>query len=412
VVESNRVTTKKQIAAATAGWYPDHRCQGFALWVKPTGRKVWVLDYRMHGRQRRVQIGRADTLPADHALKIARKYRVAIDHGRDPLAEKEAARREDAENVTLTVFFERWVDEYARQKLRPRTLAEDRQTFARDVKPVLGRFRVADITERDVARLHRVITARPAPVLANRVVARLGALMTTAERWGVRPPRSNPCRFVPRNREEKRHRFMTGEQLLALGTALAASERAPWGRDAYESPGLIAAIRLLLFTGCRRGEVLSLQWADVNLEAGVLDLPTSKTGRKTVLLNAPARQVLEGLPRTSAYVLPGRRANQPTTGLPRAWLRIRARAGIGPIRLHDLRHTFGSTGAGLGASLPVIGALLGHTVPATTQRYAGVQVDPRREANERIGERLAAQLSPPDTPAPVGPIASRRRRHG
>jgi integrase len=407
------VTTKKQIAAADVGWHPDSRCQGLALWVKSGGRKVWVLDYRHNGRQRRMTLGRADTLPADDALKLARKHRVDIDHGRDPLAEKEAARRADAANVTLTTFFVRYIDEYATLKKKPRSIADDRWMFETNIKQPLGRTHVPDVTHHDVARLHRQLTARPAPILANRAVALLSTVMNLAERWGVRPVNSNPCKFVEKNPEKKTHRFLTSEQLIALGRVLAESERCtdPTA-DAYELPIMLAAVRVLLFTGCRKSEVLTLKWADVNLEAGVLDLPDSKSGRKLVTLNAPARQLLSGLPRTSDYVFPGRRIGKPVIGLGHVWERLRTRAGLEGVRLHDLRHSYASTAAGLGASLPVIGALLGHSVPATTARYAGLADDPRRVAAEAVGKQLAALLSPPKQPAAVVPMRRKRGRRG
>jgi integrase len=406
------VTTKKQVAEAAVGWHSDPRCQGLALQVRPDGRRTWMLDYRVNGRQRRMVLGRADTLPADEAVRLARRHRVAIDQGRDPLAEKEAARRADAANVTLTVFFGRYMDEHAKVKKRERSIAEDRWMFETHIKGDLGRHRVPDITHHDAARLHRKLTARPAPILANRVLALLSTMMSLAERWGVRPPRENPCRFVERNPEHKTHRFLTNEQLIALGKVLAETERCTdKTAEEYESPKMVAVIRLLLFTGSRRSEILTLRWADVNLEAGWLDLPTSKTGRKLVTLNAPARQVLAALPRESEFVFPGRRG-KPLMGIGPVWLRIRKRAGLDGVRLHDLRHSFASAAAGLGASLPVIGALLGHTVPQTTARYAGLADDPRRAAAEAVGKHLAVLLSPAENPAAVVPMRKRRGRRG
>src|SRR5262249_27962794 len=171
-------------------------------------------------------------------------------------------------------------------------------------------------------------------------------------------------------------------QLIALGKALADSERAPLGSELYEPPTILAAIRMLILTGCRRGEICNLQWSEVDLERGVLDLEASKTGRKTVQLNAPARQLLASLPRASEYVFPSAAEHGRALGgaLWHTWARVRARAGIPATRIHDLRHSFAATGAGLGASLPILGALLGHTAAATTQRYAGIAEDPRREA--------------------------------
>jgi integrase len=403
------VTTKKQIVAAAVGWHPDARCQGLALWVKSNGSKRWVLDYRVNGRQRRLTLGRADTLPADEAVRLARKHRVAIDHGRDPLAEKAAERRATEAAVSLTTFFDRYIVEHAEVEKKPRSIAEDKRLFSYTIQEPLGRIRVPDLTDDDVRRLHRNLKATP--VIANRVVALLSKMMNCAEAWGLRPKFSNPCRHVARYPESKKHRFLSSEQLTALGGVLAESEQAPKGSEEHEPPAMIAAIRLALFCGMRRSEVLNLRWADVNVEAGVIDLPDSKTGRKVIVLNAPAMQVLDGLPRKGEYVFPGRNPEKPLVGLPHAWLRIRKRAGLDGVRLHDLRHSFGSTAAGLGASLPIIGALLGHTVPSTTQRYAGVAQDPRREAAERVGERLAGLLSPSKKSAAVVAMRKGRRRH-
>lgn len=405
------VTTKKQVAAAEPGWYPDERCQGFALWVKPNGIRRWVLDYRVNGRQRRLTLGRADTLPADEALKLARKHRVAVDSGRDPLAEREQARKTDAANITLTDFFEQYLAQYATLKKKPRSVKDDTWMFETNIKPMLGRLRVPAITHQDAARLHREITLRPAPTLANRAIALLSTMMTCAERWELRPVHSNPCRFVDRNPERKTHRFLTREQLMALGKTLTESERCKDKRaEEYERPIMLAVIRMLVFTGCRRSEILTLKWSAVNLEAGILDLPDSKTGRKLVTLNAPAAQLLAAQPRTSEYVFPGRAAGKPLVGIGHVWERIRKRAGLENVRLHDLRHSYGSTAAGLGASLPVIGALLGHTVAQTTQRYAGLADNPRRTAAEAVGKQLAALLSPEPSAANVVAMRKRRRR--
>jgi integrase len=288
--------TKQQVAAAGVGWHPQPGCQGFALWVKPSGPAVWVLDFRFHGRQRRLTIGRADAMPPDKALKLARQHRVAIDSGHDPLAERDRARVAEAANVTLAQFWTRYLEEHARLTKKPRTLRDNEEWWRRDLKPALGTTRLGDLTPEDVAALHRRITRRGAPIMANRVVALLSAMMTRAEKWGLRAAHSNPCRHIDRNPERKVHRFLTSQQLLALGAALTAAERARAGSADHESPAMVAVIRLLLFTGMRRGEVLTLHWADVNLDAGLIDLPDSKTGRKVIMLNAAARQVLHPLP--------------------------------------------------------------------------------------------------------------------
>ena len=406
--------TAAMIRDAQPGWHPDERCPGLALLVKSTGRRVWCLDYRVNGRQRRLTLGRADVLLPGEAIKQAIKHRAAIDGGADPLALKEAARRAEEANITLTALFPRYLDEYAAVKKKPRSVAGDKWMFETVIKGSLGRLRVSDISDEDVARFHRKVSksgtrGKPAPILANRAVALLSCVMSLAEKWKLRPNNSNPCQHVDKNTEHERHRFLSGEQLMALGKVLAESERAEPGTEEHEAPLMIAAIRLLLFTGCRKSEVLELRWSAVNFELGVLTLAESKTGAKVVTLNAPARQLLAGLPQTSEYVFPGKRAGKPLVGIGHVWERIRARAGLQGVRLHDLRHSFGSTAAGLGASLPIIGSLLGHSQAQTTARYAGVARDPRREAAEAVGKRLEGLLTPkPSKAVAIG--AGRRGR--
>ena len=176
-----------------------------------------------------------------------------------------------------------------------------------------------------------------------------------------------------------------------LGAVLAEAER-----TRTESAQVIAAIRLLAFTGCRLSEILELRWDHVDLERACLRLPTSKTGTKTVRLSPPALEVLNGIERqpSNPYVLAGSKPGTHFSNLPRPWQRIRKQAGLEGVRLHDLRHSFASVGAAGGLSLPMIGALLGHTQAATTQRYAHLADDPLRQANDMIGARIAAAMNP------------------
>src|SRR5215475_1553433 len=150
-------------------------------------------------------------------------------------------------------------------------------------------------------------------------------------------------------------------------------------------PFAAAAIRLLLFTGCRLREIL-------HLERGLLFLADSKTGRKTVILDAPARAVLSGLDRIGSYVVAGDDPEKPRADLKRPWEAVARRARLDAVRLHDLRHTYASFGAGGGLGLPIIGKLLGHTQPSTTQRYAHLDADPLRRASEDIAGRIAAAM--------------------
>jgi integrase len=224
------------------------------------------------------------------------------------------------------------------------------------------------------------------------------------------PDERNPVRRIDKFAEHRRERFLTTQELERLGAATEEAETTglPWEVDQIGpnakhnanpeneftkiTPTAAAALRLLLFTGCRLREILYLKWEYVDLERGLLFLPESKTGRKTVVLNAPAVAVLAGLDRNGPYVVPGDDPEKPRSDLKRPWAAIAKRAGLEGVRLHDLRHTYASFGAGSGLGLPIIGKLLGHSQPATTARYAHLDNDPVRRAAETTGGRIAAAL--------------------
>jgi integrase len=239
---------------------------------------------------------------------------------------------------------------------------------------------------------------RGTPFQANRVVALLSKMLSLAERWGLRPDGSNPTRHVERFREKARQRYLSEAELARLGDALAESES--MDLDSIEA---VAAIRLLLFTGARMGEILTLRWDDVDLERRCLRLPDSKTGAKLIQLNAPALEVLASLKQRSEWVLPGKDPKKRYVNLAKPWARISQRAELDDVRVHDLRHSFAAVGAGAGGSLLVIGGLLGHKSAATTARYAHLSVDPLRAANEVIGSRIDAALRG-TKPADVVPL--------
>ncbi len=243
----------------------------------------------------------------------------------------------------------------------------------------------------DIQALHHGMREKPGA--AKRVLALVSKMLNLAETWGWRPIGSNPCARVERYKERKLHRDLSELELARLAKVLREAE----GDDPVLAPNptAVAAVRFLLFTGCRRGEVLNLRWDEMDFEMNVLRLRDSKTGRKVVPLNGPARLVLEGLPRDpqNAYVFasvtnPGR----PLHDINKPWQTVRERAGLANLRLHDLRHNFATHAVGLQHSLPVIGSLLGHKSQATTQRYAELQLHPLKHASEKISERLAASM--------------------
>jgi integrase len=249
------------------------------------------------------------------------------------------------------------------------------------------------------------------PTIANYIVAVLSSIFTFGEARGLIPDGTNPTRHVEKYEEEKRERFLTGAELGRLGEALREAERKglPWRGNVMTGPkskhlpkadnrvsrfdlAAVAAVRLLVFTGCRLREILHLKWEEVDFERGLLFLGDSKTGKKSIILNAPALAVLQELPRRSIYVIPGDMPDAPRGDLKRLWSAVIARADLDGVRIHDLRHTFASYGAGGGLGLPIVGKLLGHTQASTTQRYAHLDVDPLRRAAETIGGTIDAAM--------------------
>lgn len=254
----------------------------------------------------------------------------------------------------------------------------------------LGRTRIDRLDFAQVEALHG--TMRATPTAANRVLALLSALCAHAERRGLRPGRSNPCAHVKRYREAKRERFLSPAELARLGEALADA-----GQAERLGPFPVAALRLLLLTGCRRSEILTARWEHVDLERGTLAVPAPKEGApKVVRLSAPALRVLADLPRFEGnpYVIVGRRHGTHLQDIERPWRRVAEAAALADVRLHDLRHAWASVAASGGASLPIIGALLGHRQAATTMRYAHLSDDPLRETAEAVGAALDRALRP------------------
>lgn len=243
------------------------------------------------------------------------------------------------------------------------------------------------MTTADVAEFHGSLSH--IPYQANRTLGVLSKMMNLAETWGMRDRRSNPCEDIERYPERKRERFLSPKELARLGQSLATAEL-----NETETKYAVAAIRILLLTGCRLSEIQTLQWHHVDLIEKELRLPDSKTGAKTVHLGEAAVAVLEALPRVAGipYVIVGKKEKAHLTDLQHPWRRIRKAAGLNDVRIHDLRHTFASGGLLVGEGLAMIGKLLGHTQVQTTARYAHLASDPVKQAATKISDRLALAL--------------------
>jgi len=365
----------------------DSELSGFGLKVTPRGRKTYIVQFRVGGRRgttRRVSLGAHGKLTPEKARAEAKRILGEAAAGRDPV---EIRKSEIAGRLSLADAMKRFFEEHVEPRRKARTAAEYRRAAGLHIYPALGSKRLGEISRTDVSRLHYAM--RDKPYQANRTLALLSSFFNWAERHGLRPDGSNPCRHVEKYAERKRERFLSEEEIQRLGDVLAAMED-----ESRITPWIAAAVRLLLFTGARMSEILTLRWNEVALDNGLLRLPDSKTGAKTIYLPPPAIGVLDTLPRIDGnpYVICGAKPGSHLVNLEKPWRRIRTAAGLDDVRLHDLRHTFASVAARNGLSLPVIGALLGHSQPATTARYAHLSADPLREAAGRIADEIADKL--------------------
>jgi integrase len=376
---------------------------GFGARVTAGDVRAFVLNYvvKATGRERRYTIGQFPDWTTGAARDEARKLRKLIDQGGDPLG----AIEEERAAPTMAELIDRFEKEHLPRK-RPGTAADYGSMLANHIRPHFGAHTKArDVTFADIDRLHHKITAVGSRRRANTVVAVISKMMSLAIRWGMRS--DNPCKGIERNPETKRKRYLSGPELGRLTAALAA----------HPDKAMADIVRLLLLTGARRGEVLGMRWADVDLTAGMWTKPASVTKQKAehqVPLSAPARQLLAEIADRQRkplgeFVFAGNGDRGHVVEIKRAWRTITKVADIEGLRIHDLRHSFASELVSSGASLPLIGALLGHSNPTTTSRYAHLFDDPQRAAVERVGAAISAAANPKPASEPI-PLASTARR--
>jgi integrase len=408
----------------------DNELRGFAVRVLPSGKRYYLVQYRIGTRYRRMSIGQHGVLTAETARRTAFNLLAAVKDGKDPAGDRQDGRKA----LTVAELARRFDEEHIAVRLKPGTAREYRRNLRRFILPAIGRLKVADATKADIARLHHEL--RHIPYQANRNLEVISKMFNLAELWGLRPDGSNPRRHIKKYPEEKRERYLSPAELAALGAAFFRAEQ-----EGVEDPYAIAAIRLLIFTGCRLNEIMTLKWSHVEFAARCLRLPDSKTGARIVHLGAPALEVLSGIERRpdNPWVICGKKPGARRTDLQPPWRRLRKRAtvllwsrseatpeaalvvrlesklgrepthdeclataeneglelptGLGDVRIHDLRHSFASGAIALGESLPMIGKLLGHTQVQTTARYAHLATDPVKAAAERVSSSIAALIS-------------------
>lgn len=394
--------------------------KGFGVRVMPTGTMSYVVEYRpgAGGRgvaKKRVTIGTVGVLTPDEARRAAKSLLAGVERGEDPAA----GRKLERAMPTFATFADAYLDEAseiaearpAEARLRPGSIRNYRSLMAQHLRSAIGTTKLDALTTADLAKLHKRV-GKEKPATANRCLEFVGSVYKEAARQGLLPIGTNPARGIPAFKEVKRERFLSAEEVVRLGEAIREGETdgIPWEPDPTKKtkhvpkanprtkidPDAAAALRLLIFTGARLREILHAKWQDVDLERGVLFV-TGKTGRRPVILPAPAAAILAELPHRSVYVFPGAldtvEKPAPRADLAKPWAAVSRRAGLEGVRLHDLRHSFASFAAAGGASLPIIGRLLGHTQPQTTARYSHLADDPLRAVADRVGDRVAAALS-------------------
>ena len=398
--------SKRTVEALSAGKdmvYWDSELPGFGVRVYPSGSKVYIAQTRVKGVSKRVTVGRHGVITAEQARQRAALVITRVKAGEDPVPAPMAPK--PAPGPTVAEIAERYLEEHVAMRCKPTTAAQRSHVLRKHILPAFGAMPLEDVTRERITALHHELGGTPAT--ANTVLATLSRMFSFAEACGLAADGGNPCRFVAKYRERRRERFLSDGEFERLGSVLNGMEA-----DGSLPVHAAAALRLLMLTGCRRNEIATLRWSDVDLDAGEMNLAETKTGARTVTLSPAAVRVLSDLPRVpgNPWVIAGPRPGTRIVNLSEHWRRVRTRAGLEDVRLHDLRHSWASRALALGESLPMIGRLLGHSRVETTARYAHLARDSVHEAAARIAASIGADLSSGTAAGDEDPAGATGRR--
>ena len=377
---TKRTVDALSVAAGDAVFW-DRDLKGFGLRVYASGRKVFVVQTRGPSGPKRATLGRYGKLSPEQARKRAAEGIDRIKRGLSPFPAPVQP------ELTVADLAERYLTGHVEVNCRAATLASYRYTIEAHILPELGGLPIGEVDRSRVAKFH--YRRRATPQAANTAVRILSRMFSMAEAWELIGPGCNPCRAVRPYKAVRRERFPTPEEYRRLGRVLKAAES-----DGSASPSAIAALRLLMLTGCRRNEIVRLRWDDVDRAARELRLSDAKTGPRTVPLTPAVEAVLEGIARNgdSPWVIAGKKANTHLVNMDAVWKRLCAKAGLEDVRIHDLRHSWASRALAVGESLSMIGKLLGHSQVATTARYAHLARDSERASAAKVGGSIGADI--------------------
>ncbi|NSX56327.1 site-specific integrase [Parasulfitobacter algicola] len=359
----------------------DDELGGFGLRIYPTGRKVYIVQYRANGRTRRKNLGQHGVLTADEARKDAKLIQADVARGADPSADRKARLR----SPTIKELGKRFMTDHVELYCKPTTQYDYRNLLDKVVNPILGSIQVSEITFEDIATFH--LKRQSTPYQANRGVMMLSKMLNLAEDWSLRPINSNPTRRIKKYPELQKKRYLNDVEQERLGAVLGQMLQ-----DAEISRYVFAAFYLLLLTGCRLSEIQKLKWDYVTPTH--LELPDSKTGRRRIPLPREACQLLQSLERRedNPYVILGDHGESHYNDLQKPWRKARTRAELTDVRLHDLRHTYASVAVTNGIDPFMLKEILGHKNLSTTLRYAHLSDDAVQKAAGQIANRLANRL--------------------
>ena len=352
----------------------DDKLYGFGIRITASGHRAFILNYRFKGRERRITIGQYPTWTVLAARKQAQEFKLQIANGIDPLEKRNA----EYLAPTVSEMWERYRQDYL-SKLTPRSQQDQSAMFRKSVLPRLGPLKVRDVTFTDCERLHRYLS-KDRPIRANRVIEVLRRNFNLAIKWGWLG--RNPAVGIERNPEVKRERYLNLDEIARLLEAL----------DNHHQRTSCDAIKLMLLTGCRRGEALKARWEQFDDKLTIWTKPATTTKQRRLhrvpVSSAVTSILIERRKRTNSPFIFESKNGKPLTDVKKTWASVIANAKINDIRLHDLRHTFASVAVSQGQSLPIIGAMLGHTQTQTTARYAHLFDDPLILAAEMVSLKM------------------------